>query len=191
MNLRRNRPPGSSGICRSHCSSASCCSLLGSSVFASIACIGLSVPDCRDFAAAFAASCPSCPAWVLSSAFRACAFLGACFWGWAGLALCPVFFAPFRVRFCRCPVFCWFVVFFCSFVCVVRLQWLVGAGLSRLCCSVRGCLRVLLRAGLVVGLPGVRFARGLLLGRGWLGVLLRILCTVLCPSLRRAVLWLV
>src|SRR3546814_17853629 len=68
--------------------------------------------------------------------------------------------------------------------CVDRLHRLVGAGLSRLCRSVRGLLRVLLRSGLDVGLPSLRFARGLLLGRGWLGVLLRILCTVLCLSLQ-------
>src|SRR3546814_8985274 len=91
------------------------------------------------------------------------------------------------------PLFLGELLFALGFVCfcVDRLHRLVGAGLSRLCRSVRGLLRVLLRSCLVVGLPRLRFARGLLLGRGWLGVLLRILCTVLCPSLRRAVLWLV
>src|SRR3546814_13232117 len=59
------------------------------------------------------------------------------------------------------PLFLGELLFALGFVCfcVDRLHRLVGAGLSRLCRSVRGLLRVLLRSGLVVGLPSLRFAR--------------------------------
>src|SRR3546814_17116032 len=69
------------------------------------------------------------------------------------------------------PLFLGELLFALGFVCccVDRLHRLVGSGLSLLCRSVRGILPVLLRPGLVVGLPGFRFAWGLLLGRGWLG----------------------
>src|SRR3546814_484292 len=83
------------------------------------------------------------------------------------------------------PLFLGELLFALGFVCfcVDRLHRLVGAGLSRLCRSVRGLLPVLPRLGLVVGFPSLRFSRGLFLGLGRLGIMPGFLCPVSCPVL--------